>query len=370
MAATLIGLSGVALRAQTEEEVSALLAESLLLPDWETLFTATAGVGYKNNIFLSAVDPESSPFVSASGEIFILRLAPTGPQVTVFGNADARYYWADDVMHEEVTSFNQAALEVDLTDSLQGSIAARYFYQDQVLDVSVTETNRQATPVLGHTLGFEPGLRQEVCGNNWIALSTPVTRQWLEAPLDNYWEVGGALILGHGYGRDSWVTLGYEPRWRAYDTDQALTSGGDPIPGTRREAFQQDLKLSWRHHWDEFKRWRTVCTVGARQNIENGGGYSDFVRGLASARLQYRAGKWEVAAEGRLAYYDYRNQTVSASSSELRRRTEGGVLFELERRLSDGVAWHLGYEYDTVQSNDELETYDVSTWATKVSVEF
>jgi len=370
MAATLVGLSGIALRAQTEEEVSALLAEALRLPDWETIFTATTGVGYKNNVFLSAVDPESSPFVSAAGEIFILRMAPTGPRVTVFGNADARYYWADDVKHEEVTSFNQASIEGALTDSLEGSIAASYFYQDQVLDVSITETNRQATPVLGHTLGIEPGLRQEVSGNNWIAFTAPMTRQWLAAPLDNYWEAGGTFTFGHGYGRDSWVKLGYEPRWRAYDTDEALTSSGNPIPGTQREAFRQDLKLAWRHHWDEFKRWRTVCTLGARQHIENGGGYSDFLRGLASAQLQYRAGKWEIAAEGRLAYYDYRNQTVSATSSELRRRTEGSVLLELERRLSDRLVWRVHYEYDTVQSNDDLETYDVSTFGTTISVEF
>ncbi len=370
VAATLIGLSGLVSRAQTDEEVSALLAEALLLPDWETLFTATAGLGYKDNVFLASTDPQSSPFVSAAGELFILRLAPLGPRVTVFGNADARYYFAGDVMHEEVTSFNQASIEGALTDTLQGSVAARYFYQDQVLDVSVTETNRQPTPVLGHTFMIEPGLRWEWPRDFWLSLTTPATRQFFEEPLDDYWQVGAVLTVGRGYRWDSQFALSYEPEWRPYDSDPARTAEGVAIPGSRREAFQQDAVLVWRHHWDEEQRWRTEFTLGGRLNLENGGGFSDYWRGRVSARLRYASGPWEVSAEGRVAHFDYRNQTVSVTSDEKRERTELGTLLELQRRLSTRLTWRVAYEYENIQSNDPLEGYDVNTVSTAFAFEF
>lgn len=370
MAATLIGLSGMVSRAQTDEEVSALLAEALLYPDWERLFTATTGIGQTDNVYLSNADPQSSPFVSASGEVFLLRLAPTGPRITIFGNAEARYYFAKAVRYAEYNSFNQISLEGDLTDWMQGSIAGRYFYQDEVLDVSATETNRQATPVLGHTFSVEPGLRLELPGQNWIGLTAPATRQFFDEPLDSYWEVGGALTLGHAYRWDSQVTLLYAPQWRPYDSDPARTSTGTAIPGTTREAFQQDARLTWRHHWDEEKHWRTVFTLGGRMNTENGGGYSDYVRGLISGRVQYRSGAWTASAEGRVAHYNYLNQTVSATDLDKRKRTELDFLLDLERRLSDSMAWRLSYAHESVLSNDPLETYDVNTLGTSLSLEF
>ena len=85
MAATLIGLSGLnVLHAQTEEEVSALVAEALLLPEWSTVVTAEGSGGYKDNVYLSHADPQISPFVGLGAELMVLHMPLEGPQFNFF----------------------------------------------------------------------------------------------------------------------------------------------------------------------------------------------------------------------------------------------------------------------------------------------
>src|SRR5258706_2055812 len=131
MAATLLGLSGIATQAVTDDEVSALLAESLLSPDWETIFTVENGAGYKDNVLLAHGNEQGKAFVSARGELLVLRFAPLGPRFNLFANADVHHYFGGDVSHQEYTSFNQAQYEYDFNERFQGSIAAQYYYQDQ-----------------------------------------------------------------------------------------------------------------------------------------------------------------------------------------------------------------------------------------------
>jgi len=370
MAATLLGLSGIAARAVTDDDVSALLAESLLSPEWETIFTGEIGNGYKDNVFLAHDDPQGAAFVSARAELLVLHFAPFGPRFNLFANADAHHYFGNDVSHQEYSSFNQAQFEYDFNERFQGSISAQYYYQDQLLDVSVSETNRQAVPVLGHTFNVRPGARVELSGQNWLAVETHATRQFFDEPLDDYWEAGLKLTAGHSYGWDSQITISYEPFWRPYDNDPARTASGAAITNSHRQSFQQDARLSWRHNWDEAKTWRTVLGIGARINTENGAGYFDYSRWFASAKIQYRAHGWEVSAEGRYANYDYQTQTLGLTNPTKRNRSDWTTGLEVVRQLTEKVAWVTSYEYDTILSNDPLETYTVNTVSTSLRWEF
>jgi hypothetical protein len=370
MAATLIGLSGtIVSHAQTEEEVSALVAEALLLPDWDHAITVTGGAGYKDNVFLSHDDPQSSPFALLSAELLILRLAPEGPRLTFFANGEARFY-SEKVSNQEYVAFSQVSLEQDFSDVLTGAISAQYFYQDQVLDVSISETNRQAVTVVGHTLALEPRLRAQLPSHNWIEASAPLSRELYDAPLDDYWVLGAKFSAGHDYGRDSQVSVSYSPLWQPYDTDPARTASGTAITNSHRFAFQQDTRLTWRHYWDPQKRWRTTATIGARWNDENGGGFSDYTRLLASGRVRYRVSDWEITAEGRVAHYDYWHQTVSATDPAKRRRTEWSTGLNIERQWLHGLTFLVRYEYETIWSNDPLETYSVNTVTASLGWEF
>src|SRR5262245_22462803 len=113
MAATLLGLSGMDAQAVTDEEVSALVAEALLLPEWDTVFTATTAAGYKDNIFLAHNNPQGAAFVSGAAELMVLRFEPFGPRFNFFANADAHHYFGNDVSHQEYTAFTQGLYETD-----------------------------------------------------------------------------------------------------------------------------------------------------------------------------------------------------------------------------------------------------------------
>jgi hypothetical protein len=333
------------------------------------MVTATAGMGFKDNVFLSNANPKSSPFASGSAELLVLRLAPAGPRVNFFANAEGQFFF-DGLSHKEYTAFSQISVEQDFNDTLTGAMAAHYFYQDQILDVSVSETNRQAIPVIGHSLSLEPRLRAQFPGQTWIEVSVPASRQIYNAPLDDYWDVGARLAAGRDYGRGSQLSISYSPHWQPYDRDPARTASGQTITNSHRASFQQDARLVWKHNWDERKHWRTTATLGARWNEENGGGYSDYVRWLASGRVRYVNAGWDISGDGRVAYYDYRNQTVSATDLSKRRRTEWSAAFNVERQLIERLALVLRYEYETIWSNDPLETYSVNTVSASLRLEF
>jgi len=363
MAATLIGFTEFALRSEPPENAA-------LAPQWDALLALNGGAGFKDNVYLSHAAPQSSAFFSGEAELMALRLAPAGPQFNLFANVDVRQFLSPDADHTEVVAFSQAQLEQQFRDWLKGSLAMQYFFQDEVLDVSVTETNREASRVVGHRLTAQPGMRFELPCQLWVKVEPAVSRQFLASPLDDYWEAGGMLTLGRSLGRKSEISFGYGPAMLFYDDEPAWTTTGEAIPGSHRRRFQQEFRLNWRQTWDERRHWRTTLTLGAKLNDENGGGYFNYTRWLASGRLEYQAEPWRLSAGTRMAYYDYANQTVSASDTAKRQRTEVTVNVQVERRLHERLTLVTSYEYERTLSNNALETYTVNTVKSALRWEF
>lgn len=361
MAATLIGFTGFAFGAEPDDPFPSLNF-------WDAMYSARAGVGYKDNVFLAHDEPERSAFVTAGGEVILLRVAALGPQFSFLAAGDVNRFLT--VSHTESTAFSQAQLEQEFGSSWKVSLAVEYFFQDEVVDVSVSETNREAVPAFGHTLTVRPGVRQDLPQRFWMALETPASRQLFDSPLDDYWEVGPRLTLGQSYGRDSHLALSYGALWRFYDTEPARTATGQAITNETRALFQQEIRLTWRHFWDEPKHWRTTLALAGRFNDDNGGGYFDYVRPLASAQIQYRAKRWEITAESRVAWYDFDEQTVSATDLSKRRRTDWSAEIRAERQLGKHFRLIAGFEHEQTFSNDELETYSVNTVSGSLQWEF
>jgi hypothetical protein len=370
MAATLIGFTGIDSRAQSPEE--------LLFPAvWQPAFALRSGGGYKDNVFLSSAQREASAFVSAGADVMVLRLAPMGPQFNFAAGGDWSHFLSTEPAHDEYTAFAQAQLEHDFRETITGWFAADYFYQDQVLDVtfldpalSGTNVTVVAAPIRGHALTLKPGVSVDLSSQSALSLELPVARQYYEHPLDDYWKAGLKLTLGYSYGRQSQLSLNYEPSWRFYDNDPALTTSGAPIPGSHRERFQHDVLLTWRHHLDEAKHWRTLAKLGGRLTEENGGGFADYGQLSASTEVRYRARRWEVSAEGRVRAYRYDSQTVSATDLSKRRRTDWTAGARFERQLTKWLRLIASYEHEETLSNDATETYRVNTVSGSLQWEF
>ena len=357
MAATLVGFAGLTAQGQTSE-TSDLLP---LLPQWDHVITLRSATGYKDNILLSHAAPQGGAFVTGGAEVLVLRLPTDGTEFNFFGDVDATRYFSSATEHTEVTAFGLAELKHQFNERWRGLLAAEYFYQDQVIDVSVSTTNRESAPVIGHTATLRPGVRLTLSPNWWTSLEVSGTRRLFEQPLDNDWHAQPKATLGFDYGRGSEITLSYEPSWWTFDTDRARTAAGNAITNLGRFRFEQEARLRWKHYWDESRRWRTTLTVSGRLNEENGGGYYDYSRWLVSARVRYRKKPWDIYAEARVAGYDYATQTVSATDPAKRRRTEWSLELHAERQLTQHLTLTAGIEHEEALSNDELETYTVTT---------
>ena len=365
MTATLIGVTGTAALAATPEP-------PVLLPQWEPIFSLRNGGGYKDNVFLSHANRQGSAFVSAGADMLALRVAPEGPQFSLFAGADFTRFL--ELSHSESTAFAQAKVEQDFNRIWQGSFAAEYFYQDQFADVEFlnpgTNVALRAAAIRGHTFAARPAVEMALPREFRLALELPVTRSYFNDLLDDDWRGGLKLTLARDYGYKSELGVSYGPTWRWYDEDPALTSSGTSIPGSHRERMQHEAQLTWRHHWDEPMRWRTTAKCGSRIVEENGGGYADHTQLFASAQVRYRRAGWEIAASGGVRYYDYRLQTLSAVDLRTRERTEWSVGVNFERRLTKRLGLTVSLDHERTLSNDELESYSVNTVSGTLQWEF
>ena len=365
MTATLIGFTGTAALAETPEP-------PVLLPQWEPVFSVRSGGGYKDNVFLSHANPQGSAFLSAGADLLALRVAPEGPQFSLFAGADTTHFLQPS--HHEATAFALAKVEQDFHRIWQGSFAVEYLYQDQFADVAFldpgTNVAVRAAAIRSHMITARPAVELALPRELRLALELPVTRAYYNDLLDDDWRGGLKLALARDYGSKSELSTSYGPTWRWYDEDPALTSSGASIPGTQRERIQHEAQLTWRHHWDKPMHWRTTAKCGSRMVEENGGGYADHTQLFASVQVRYRCSGWEIAAAGGLRYYDYRRQTLSAMDARTRARTEWSAGINFERRLTKHLGLAVSLDHERTLSNDELESYSVNAVSGTLQWEF
>jgi len=258
-------------------------------------------------------------------------------------------------------AFAEAQVKHFFGDYAELSLTTDYLYLDQIQDVSITETNLQAARVHGHTLTGRPAVRFNFPGHYWISLEADPTREWLGEPLGDYTELAGRFSVGWDYGYQSEVSLRYEPGYRDYDTEPALTAEGEPIPGETRSFTMQEVRLNWRHHWDPARHWRTTTRLGYKMNRDKNAGFFDYTKVYAGEQIRYRASKLECWVEGKVAHYDYDVQTVSSSSSEKRDRTELFITLQAEWQFTKWLRMVLTYDYEQALSNISIERYTANT---------
>ena len=66
---------------------------------WDVSARAEVGGGYRHNVLLTSVAPESSPFVSVAADASFIRLSETGSELTMF-------FLGEDMQYFDVPSVN------------------------------------------------------------------------------------------------------------------------------------------------------------------------------------------------------------------------------------------------------------------------
>jgi hypothetical protein len=342
---------------------------SLEIPKWDKSINLRAAAGYKDNLTLGNVRTEASPFSSAGLDLMIWRLPIDGPQFNFFITGDdVRYFEGATVDHED-TLIAQAQVKFDLGKRWSAAITLQYLYQDQMLDVSTTE-EVHAVKVKGHGLSARPSVRHDFEKRNWVELELGLTRQYLAAPLDDYWEGGPKLTLGHEYGHRSDLAAGYEFSDRQYDTRLPLDRQGRHLAGTSLNYFQHEIAVTSRHYWDQARRWRTTTKLAYKFIEDNGPGYFNYGRWQFSEQFRYRAKTWEVKTQFRVSRYRYPFQQLEETHFQKRQFTDLVATLRGEKNLAQSFKLYANYEYEQGLSNLALEQYAVNTISGGVDWEF
>ena len=346
---------------------AAPLTNLLPVSVWDVSARAEAGFGYKHNVLLTSVAPESSPFVSVAADASFIRLSETGSELTMFFlGQDMQFTDVPSVDGERFASGTiQFARPLGLGNKL--GIQLSSLYLNQVMDVSESETNLARMLVQGveilltpkwiHTLGAGREVRCEVFGGP----------QLYGGDLNSYWQTGAKLALVQTYGNKSELSLGSQFAHWLYDDREQTDAVGATIPGTAMAYWRPELSGQWRHNWDAKRRWTTTTKLGWLWNVDNGSGYGNYNRLAFSQGVRWRPGSWEITVGGRFGWYLYNMQTVG---SEPRERFYTTVDIRVERRLGKHWFVYASAEADWNWSNEPLDTYSDWTVGAGLGAEF
>ena len=337
-----------------------LVEDALKIPLWDYSADVRGGFGYKDNVLLSHTNAEGSAFWMSGAEVMVFRLPTRGWQFHFFADAsDVRYFNAPSVDAEQV-ALAAAQLSKDFGQGWKSPVGVNYLYQNQVFDYSTTYTNQGSVgQIRGHALMPRWGLRKKL-GAFWVEGEMDGTRQWLEEPLDDYWQFGPRAVAGYGWGHGSELALVYQWSHLNYDNREQTDRMGAAITNTSLSLNAHLTELSLTHVWDEKQRWRTLSTLGYEATLDNGSGFYDYDHYRLSQQVRFRDPKWEVTARARLSYYDYSTQTVSATEPALRRRTLFRLTLRLERPLTKHLKAHASYSWDRSLSDLDFDDYQAS----------
>ena len=337
---------------------------------WTVTTAVRTGGGYKDNVLLGTYLPQPSAFASAGLDLFVMRLPWDGTEVSFMLTGDDRHYFSVSAANEEATVLAEAQIRHTYASGWVLGASAQYFFINQVFDTSASEAEVGVVLARGESVGLRPTLSRSLGQSTWLDLEIPGTRQWLDQPLDSYWEVGPRLRLRHEYKAGAEVYASYAANERPYDTREQASPSGIALPGTHLQFGWQQLETGWKHYWDRSRQWRSVTRGGFEVNQDNGTGYYDYRKYFVSEQLRFRSGHWELQAQGGVNYYRYPLQAVSIVDPTTREKT----LVNASARVACSVARRLKvvaeYEYEQSLSNEKSDAYRVTTAQAGLEWEF
>ncbi|MBI5384790.1 MAG: hypothetical protein HZA90_08880 [Verrucomicrobia bacterium] len=350
-------------------------ADKLELPPalslWHESATLRAGVGYKDNVTLSASEPRGSAFEQAGLDLMVFRLPWNDWQFSFFSSAnDARYF--DQTIG--IDTEQNAAASTQFTwlpgRNWKSLTTLQYTYMNQVLDVLTTlrvASTRQQ--VLWHAVTARQGWRKDFAPY-WIEASFGAGRNLLNFPLDDFWQGGPQLAVGRSYGYGSEVSLTYQAQRSFFDTYKQAQVDGSLLPDTSLEFTVQNAEINWQHQWDARRRWRTTTRLSFEMNQDNGPGYFDYRLYRLTEQLRYSRGTWMLSAQASLGHYDFLHRAIAVGSPETTSRTTVLLNVRGEKKLSQHWKVYATYDHEHSLSNLESERYSANVALAGVEFSF
>lgn len=362
----------VAARGASPEEETAALEKSLRKPSlgsllWSVDATLRTGGGYHDNPRLSALNPAGSGFVSGGGELVALRLPVDGHEASVFVSVERRGYLARGFDPETVVAADLRYTRLwGAGWSLGGSF--EYLFLHQVFDASELEGVPAVVLAQGHQMTLRPVVARDI-GPSWrIEAEIEASRQWLEAPLDGYSDLGPRLGGIWKLGRGQSLGVSYRFRDRFFESRHPRDDAGQELPELLTYS-QHEIEVAWRMSWGADQRWRLVLRPGWVRNLDDGNGFYDYDRGQWVSTLRYIRPRWEARLDGRARAYFYPVQTNGQADGAARRRTDLSLTVRGDWKPRHGVRIFAQYEMENSDENTVASDYRANVVSTGVEFE-
>jgi len=331
-----------------------LWTESML---WDHQVTLSSGVGYNDNVLLSAFHPRGSQFSINGVDAMVLRLPLDGWQMEGAIIGDDIRYWRNVGTNSEDTFTASLRVQRELPRSWRAGFEVRGLYEKQVLDISTSVGVPTTALVDGYGYTLQPSLRKDFVPGFWLQLETPVTHLFYKAPLDEYWDYGPVVTAGYDYGERSDVTLSYGVSYQPHAQWAALDAEGRPL-NRPLQIYQQRVELAWRQYWDAHHDWRSATRLIFTYRQDNGGGFFNDYQYQAVQDLRWQTANWQVKASAQLVAEIYPVQGVGILNGEILGRNLFDLSLEAERRLYKGLKVFAKWEYQQAQSNEAANAGD------------
>jgi hypothetical protein len=296
---------------------------------WDQQIALSSGLGYKDNVLLSAFNPRGSAFFINGLDLMVLRLPLDGWKVVGAIAGDDIRYWRNVGTNSEDSFISSLRIERECPEGWTAGLEWRALYENQVLEITTSRAAPATALVEGDGITAQPSVRKDFKAGLWLQVEMPITRWTMAAPLDDYWEFGPIVTVGYDFGKQSEVTASYGA---SYQLHEDWDPYGDPLPD-HLEIFQDRTELAWRQYWDSRRYLHTSTRLIFAYDEDNGGGYFNYYQYQIVQDLLWQTANWQVKGSAQQVYELYPVQGVHTLNGQLLDRNLTDLSFEVERRL-------------------------------------
>jgi hypothetical protein len=352
----------------TEAELAALEAAiaALTLPAWQVDTTLRASAGWRDNVLLSAVAPESRAFARSEVEGLVWRPARGAWEHLAFLNGTLTRY-ADpppDVSGEQEW-FLHGETRWQPHPRFRLSASALGFYQDQVLDLSATEAERFVARIRlrGLLAGSEARLR--LPAGFTVAAFGQAQRADYRDFAEDYDEGRGGLRASWSRGETVTLSATALARRRSYAERVTYTASGRPLAGTRLHFSQKEGELK-----AEGRRgpWSVTGTARREESRDEASGFFDTTEEGFRIDAGWESDPWRVSLDAGYERTRYPVQTVGIGfEPELRQQRDHEARLRIERTLGEHWTLYGDAHWERSRTNLENASYTAKTFVLGVA---
>lgn len=336
-------------------ELLALLASQ---PAWTASATLDGGVGYKDNLLLSASHPESSTFGKAGIESLVWHVPRARIDYFAFLNAERTQYFSASVHHEE-QAFAGVEWRYRNGDAFTFTLDGQGYYLDQIFDVSDTEIARVVAELRVTGLKAGPTVHWAFVPWMWLEASSTVARERFQGGVNDARITAPTARLGwHPIDRLD-LSVAFTDRHRDYDTHPQYTAFGTVANNGRVLAItEQEIEGRLDTTWGASRHWKTRVHGGRVRYRDNGAGFLNYWQRNIGVEIDWSAGKWSVETEGSAARKTYDLQTVGTGLLIFPVvKEEYMARARIERKLTEAWSIYAEFDWERTRSNDEIANY-------------